>query len=256
VTLTIDHTAVPTSVFPAITLTELDAQAARQTRVDRKYLIRIADVSRVLAALPSGTRTLEIDGGRSFAYESTYFDTPDLRCYHDAARRRRHRFKVRTRLYTDSGLCRLEVKTRDGRRRTVKSRLDYEASDRDLLTPDGRRLVADATGTSHWADVLRPSSVTRYRRTTLVLPHEQTRVTVDVGLAVSLPGRSAVPIDRVVIVETKGGHGPTGADRALWTLGHRPARVSKYGTGLALLRPDLPSNKWHRTLTHMREEMT
>lgn len=245
-----------TSGFSPITLAELDAVAALQTRVDRKYLLRIADVPLLLRSLPVATRVLDINGCRSFGYMSTYFDSPDLRSYHDAARRRRHRFKVRTRLYTDSGLCLLEVKTRDGRRHTVKSRMPYAASDRDRLTADGRRLVSTATGTTRWANELHPSSVTRYERTTLLLPQEQTRVTIDVGLAVGLPGAETVPVPGVAIVETKGGRAPTGADRALWELGHRPVRVSKYATGLALLRPDLPSNKWHRTLRHLHEEMT
>lgn len=254
-TLTLDWTAVATTAFSPVTLDELDAEAALQTRVDRKYVIPIDDVSTVLAALPSASRVLEIDDRRSFGYESIYFDTPGLRCYLDAARRRRHRFKVRTRLYTDSGLCRLEVKTREGRRRTVKSRLDYAAPDRGRLTDEGRRLVSTATGTQRWADELRPTSVTRYRRTTLVLPNEKARVTVDVGLAVALPGSDSVAIAGAAIVETKGGQTPTTADRALWASGHRPTRISKYGTGLALLRPDLPHNKWHRTLHDINEEM-
>jgi len=40
----------------------------------------------------------------------------------------------------------------------------------------------------------------------------------------------------------------TFADRRLWQLGHRPSPISKYGTGLATLHRELPSNRWHRTL--------
>ena len=39
-----------------------------------------------------------------------------------------------------------------------------------------------------------------------------------------------------VIVETKAGPHPSGVDRLLWAAGHRPASLSKYGTGLAALR--------------------
>ena len=46
------------------------------------------------------------------------------------------------------------------------------------------------------------------------------------------------------IVETKAGRAGSGADRLLWSLRHRPCPVSKYGTGLAALRPDLPANRW------------
>ena len=82
------HAAVATTAFSPVTLAELDTEAALQTRVDRKDVIPIEEVSTVLAALPSASRVLEIDERRSFGYESIYFDTPDLRCYLDAARRR------------------------------------------------------------------------------------------------------------------------------------------------------------------------
>jgi len=91
-----------------------------------------------------------------------------------------------------------------------------------------------------------------YRRTTFLLPHEAARMTVDVDVSVSLPGGQPVRLDDVAVVETKGGHHPTAADRMLWALGYRPTRISKYGTGLALLQPELPSNTWHRTLPRVR----
>ena len=50
------------------------------------------------------------------------------------------------------------------------------------------------------------------------------------------------------IVETKCEHHAGEMDRALWALGVRPSRVSKYCTSLAALNPDLPSNRWARTL--------
>jgi hypothetical protein len=34
----------------------------------------------------------------------------------------------------------------------------------------------------------------------------------------------------------------------MWSRGHRPARISKYGVGMAALHPDLPRLKWHRAL--------
>ncbi|OUE09106.1 hypothetical protein CMsap09_09190 [Clavibacter michiganensis] len=52
----------------------------------------------------------------------------------------------------------------------------------------------------------------------------------------------------MAIVETKSGSRPSAVDRLLWSHGHRPSTISKYGTGLAALRDDLPSNKWNRVL--------
>ena len=33
-------------------------------------------------------------------------------------------------------------------------------------------------------------------------------------------------------------------------LGHRPTRVSKFGTGMATMHPELPSNKWNRVINN------
>ena len=38
------------------------------------------------------------------------------------------------------------------------------------------------------------------------------------------------------------------ADRLLWRGCIRPMRISKYATGLAALRPDLPDGPWRRAL--------
>ena len=54
----------------------------------------------------------------------------------------------------------------------------------------------------------------------------------------------------LAIVETKTPAAPSAADRWLWAAGHRPAVISKYATGMALLHPELPANKWHHILTH------
>jgi len=50
------------------------------------------------------------------------------------------------------------------------------------------------------------------------------------------------------VFETKSAGPPSFFDRLLWTHGIRPVRISKFCTGLAALHPELPSNKWRRTL--------
>ena len=57
----------------------------------------------------------------------------------------------------------------------------------------------------------------------------------------------------IAVVETKTCGAPCAADQLLWRDGHRPTVMSKYCTGLAALVPELPANKWHRTLQrHLR----
>ena len=242
--------------LPTVTLEEVLAQAAFQTRVDRKYLTDAARLSQVLGAVAGPLRVLAIEGQRTFGYRSTYFDTDGLDAFHDAGRGRRRRFKVRTRVYRNSGDTWLEVKTRGPRGTTVKTRLPYALADAGRLTDEGRAFVA-ATLAEHHVDGidvadLAPALHTGYDRATLLLGDDRpSRATIDTNLSWRLPGDpDPLRAPGLVIVETKGGSTPSALDRALWRSGMRPATISKYGAGLAVLDPELPHLKWHRSITH------
>ena len=199
------------SNFASVPLFELNASAELLERVDRKYPLRHCAAEMFLEQLPQGTRILEINGRQHFGYTSVYFDTPGRDAYLLAARGRAHRFKVRVRQYQDSGDTFLEVKTRQGRS-TVKQRIPHERRSLHQIAPSEYAFIRACLeeGGIHG---LQPSSLR-------------------------------------AIIETKAGTAPCEADRRLWHHGHRPQRISKYATGLALLHPELPSNRWHRTLKH------
>ncbi|QDB79264.1 polyphosphate polymerase domain-containing protein [Georgenia wutianyii] len=245
--LALDH-------LPAVTLPELEARAARLTRVDRKYLLTYEEAEAVTAGLPADVAALEIGGRRTFGYESVYLDTPAGDAFAATAHRRRRRFKVRTRTY-DSGACWLEVKTRGPRGTSVKVRRPRPAGAPDGLTGEERAFVAttlrDAGIDPAPVDRLEPVLLTRYRRATLYLPGDGARATVDTALEWRDPAGRSRDATGLAVVETKTGATPSAVDRLLWARGHRPARISKFATGLALLHPDLPSNRWHRTLRRL-----
>ena len=269
-------------------LAELNAAAGLLIRVDRKYLVPLTTAQGLVDALTGAARVLQIEGRRGFSYASTYFDTPDLDSYLLAAHKHRRRFKIRTRSYLDSGSCFLEVKTRGPRGATVKRSTPCPPLDAGRLTPPGRSFIASRLAddvapperAQRLAQALEPVLITRYERTTLHLPEESTRLTLDTRPAwIGLPprgapaagragsggghdgragnsggggGRHHVPVrtaGALAIVETKTPGAPSSADRWLWAAGHRPAAISKYATGMALLHPELPANKWHRVLT-------
>lgn len=234
--------------LPTIGLDELTATAALQTRVDRKYALDRADARTVLAGIPDGTRVLELGGRRALAYESTYFDTPDLASFRMAAHARRRRFKLRTRAYVESDVAFLELKTRGARSTTVKDRVPHDIRHLDELTDDGRSYAEPVLDDLRIdPDVLAPTLRTRYRRTTLLLPGGS-RATVDTDLAWEDACGGELTRPGLVIVETKSLGAASELDRLLWAHGHRPATLSKYGTGLAALRPALPATKWRRVL--------
>jgi hypothetical protein len=230
----------------AVSLTDLNQQAALLARHDRKYVLPDASIRRLLAALPHDMRVLDIDGRQRFRYETLYFDTPDLRSFRDAVRGRPVRWKVRTRSYLDADEAWFEVKLRDRRGRTTKRRRPRCFYTRAQLGTDDRTFV-DESGLTDLGE-LSPVLRTSYERVTLLEQSTASRLTIDLELRCSFLGGPSVGLAGAAIVETKTIGRASLADRALWAIGHRPVRFSKYGTGLAAVRPDLPSNRWHRTL--------
>lgn len=229
----------------AIGLDEVVAGSALMTRTDRKYVLEPADIAALLCELGPSVRVLEIDGRRSFGYESIYFDTPEFDSYLGAARRRPDRFKVRTRSYVDQDTCWVEVKTRTRRGQNEKVRRHHDPADADRLTPDALSFV-EATVDPSIAARLEPVLRTRYRRTTLVIGDQ--RITIDADLRCDDLAGQAFEIGDRFVVETKSPGGPGTVDHALWRLGRRPMKISKFALGVAMANPTLPRNKWHRVI--------
>jgi hypothetical protein len=244
-TVTAEH-GLPISELDSIGLSDLNSTAALQTRKDRKYLVPLQQLEQIIAQ--ADVSVLEINGLRTFQYESVYFDTEDRVSYLAAAHRRRRRFKVRTRSYVDSTTCLLEVKTRERRGLTIKQRVPHEFEVRRILTGEAREFIARFDDIAPVVDDLQPSLTTRYRRATLLETGSASRITVDTDLECLAPDGSSVTLPDIAVVETKTEGRPCGFDHLLWEGGRRPTKISKYGTGLAALTPGLPANKWNRVL--------
>lgn len=241
-----------------IGLEELNATAALQTRIDRKYLVPATTFARLFGSFDADMRVLDTGGLRIFRYDSVYFDTPALDSYFLAAHGRRRRYKIRTRSYLDSGVSFLEVKTEGSRSATVKERIPYSPADRSTITAEGAQYIAETLGGTGQAppSQLAPVLETLYGRITLFLPASNSRATIDLNVAWSLPGQAPLVMANQVVVETKSGSAPGQLDRHLWHHGIRPSRISKFATGMATLMPELPANRWHRTLRHNMPQPT
>ncbi|MFC7530927.1 polyphosphate polymerase domain-containing protein [Actinoplanes sp. GCM10030250] len=248
------------AALPPVELAEIEERAALQSRFDRKYMVPLGEAGWLLEALAPDARVLEIDGRRHFTYESLYLDTPDLVSYLRTAYRHRRRFKIRTRTYVDSGTCFLEVKVPGPRGSTVKYRAPHVPG--QLIAGAGHAFLDDVFARHGLTPAeragLTPTLRTAYLRFALLLPGSDSRVTVDTALCWTAGGRE-LRLPGVAIVETKTAAAASDADRRLWCRGHRPVAVSKYATGLAALRADLPAAPWRRVLrrhfTAAREDL-
>jgi hypothetical protein len=214
--------------LPAVDLATLEANAALAVRTDRKHLLGWGDVKRLLESLVPTHAALEIGGRRAFAYDTTYFDTEDLHCFRAHVQGRRRRYKCRTRLYADTGVCALEVKLRGAGDQTVKLRQPVAARDHGCLDANGRAFLGDCLGS---VPAMAPTLRGHHTRVTLVGDGE--RCTLDFDLRYVGGGALAAGL---VIVESKSERGRGSADRALLAMRSRPMPCSKYCLGIALQR--------------------
>lgn len=225
-----------------ISLAELNAQAELMTRVDRKYFVPRTLLSSLLSQVEDEFRVLQIGSERVFEYRTVYFDTPDFMFFRQHAQGRRHRFKVRTRTYSNSGDCRLEVKSKGYRGQTVKERITHENPHE--LDQESHDFITSITGED--SALLRPVLETVYHRVTLC--HDDQRVTCDLNLECRAgDAKHYGPNDVLVETKSSGARGPI--DRLLHSSGVRPHSVSKYCVSASLLYPELPSNAWRRTMS-------
>ncbi|MDO4908610.1 MAG: polyphosphate polymerase domain-containing protein [Corynebacterium sp.] len=228
-----------------ISLEELVAQAAMLTRVDRKYVMWERDCEGIVEKLDEKTRVLEIDGSRSQKYRSVYFDNPDGRSFYMAAHPRRRKFKVRIRQYMDTEAAFVEVKARGARGVTVKERVevDWDAAQHNSLGA-AEPWVREKIGLD---EPLIPTLWGSYERSTLLM-QDGGRATIDTHCDWENVAGTYLTVPGLVIVETKSGSSPSVVDKQLWAGGHRPQKISKFGTGMAALDPSLPHNRWNRVL--------
>ena len=122
--------------FAPISLAEM-GHAALLKRADTKFVMSTQQLCHVLAGLSAHYRILDIDGMRLHHYLTLYFDTADFALYRRHHNGALNRYKVRYRKYVDSDLCFLEVKLKDNKRQTVKSR---------MRTPDIATEFGNGTG--------------------------------------------------------------------------------------------------------------
>lgn len=240
--------------FRTISLANLNQHAALQTRADNKYFLAWPTFVAFADALRQNYVMLEIDGQRSFTYDTQYFDTDELTSYWSHVQGRRKRFKVRSRRYVDSGLCVFELKLKGGRGQTIKYKMSYNEAERDVVTPKAASFLQERIYDSYGQMFSQPLAATlrtHYQRITLTSLTSMERITCDFNLAFAVDNcwQGQMAPDHV-LVETKSERGRGEADQILWNMGVRPASGSKYCLGLSLVQPQLRSNPFQ----HVRKQ--
>lgn len=227
--------------FEAISLEETNRSASMLKRFDNKYVVNRSQFEEFLSLALDDFFILEIEGSRQFSYSSCYYDDEVYQCYLDHLQGKRHRFKVRTREYVDSGLMFFEVKLKGLRGQTDKHRIATDSFSPTSIQESELNLLTQVYEQSygHQYDYnLKPTLIVDYIRCTLVAKSGGERVTIDFSLAFTPFKKEKEKIqisENFIIIETKSADGKGLADNTIKNLGVRKAsKCSKYCLGVNL----------------------
>lgn len=229
--------------FDPISLTEMDA-VKLMNRVDTKFVFSKDHLAEILPILLKGYKILEIDGIRLNSYDSLYFDTPELKYYHDHHNGKPNRVKIRIRNYIESNLYFLEVKKKR-KGRTDKKRIPLSGFEENL-SEKSRHFIQGVLG--HLPS-LNPSLQVVFSRITLVSKIADERLTIDLDLTFNWQGEEKKYED-LVVAELKQGRANRESlfFQQMKKNGIRPNRMSKYCVGLLMMRSELKYNNFKKRL--------
>ena len=227
------------ATFGTVSLDQLD-QAQLHDRVERKVLLRVAEVPAVLEQLRADYFVMQHLGDYLQGYTTCYLDDDDLHDYRDHHNRKRNRKKIRYRTYDNSSMTFFEVKRKFGGR-TVKERQATEPIERTMRDDDAE-FLEERTDVA--AEELQPVMTVHYERLLLVKKDYTERVTIDVDLRFESPDRTMVA-PALAVCEIK----QPRVDRtspAVRLLGRRTQQFSKYCVGMAACEPTLKQNRFKK----------
>ncbi len=239
--------------FEGISLTGLD-EVNLSDRYDTKSIFSDKLLPAFLEQLLSFYRVLEMNGRRSFQYESLYYDTPELKSYTDHQRGKARRHKFRFRRYVDCGDSFFEIKARHGTGRNLKERIPANGSGFALTEAIKEKIKAQAGIDS---GSLIPSLKVTVSRITLLHKNRSEKVTFDTGIRFHLGGKTK-HLDNLVIAEVKQMRHDPDSDffMALRKLGIYPVSFSKYCIGIASLNEKVKANNFKQSLLRINKITT
>ncbi len=210
-------------------------------RTDRKYWFNKDLLPGLLESVKDDYYVLELDGKRSLPYVSTYYDTTENRMYYEHHRGKLNRFKIRKRRYESSGISFLEIKFKNNKGRTIKTRIPAEYDTKDFDETEHSFIAANSPfDTSELNCAIKNG----FDRITLVSKNMNERCTIDQKLSY-YKNRKSFKLKKLIIVEVKTeGNSHSVMIDQLNKLHIRPSGFSKYCIGRSIIEPELKSNRF------------
>ena len=235
-----------------ITLDEMK-DVKLMNRVDTKFLVTSDQLLSILNGIHDHYYAQEVEGKRLSAYDTVYYDTPDLRMYIIHHDRHLVRDKVRVRTYVDSHLTFCEVKHKTNKGRTKKKRIEVQLGVDILKDPQAMAFLTERQ--PYPVTSLRPNLETVFDRFTLVNYEKTERLTIDCNVSFNnFVSNTSASMDSLVIMELKqDGRAHSLLKEVLFDLRIKPYKISKYCIGTAMTRPEVKQNRFKKKIRRINK---
>lgn len=234
-----------------ISLEEM-ADVKLMNRIDTKFLTTLPKLHRLLELSSGDFLVQEVNGMRIAPYYTKYFDTPDVKMYHDHQRGKKNRQKIRIREYVDSGVQPfLEIKDKNNKGRTKKKRVKMDVGNSIDLYSEFLSLH-----TLYPISDLEPKLENHFNRITLVNKEKSERITIDTSVEFhNFVTQRDLALPELVIIEWKRDKSSSKSrlKYLLRELRIQESGFSKYAVGMALTDRELHQNKMKPRLNFIKK---
>ena len=244
---TIEHTL--NQHFETITLKEMD-NVKLMDRTDTKYTLHISQLEAILMEVKKYYKSLSVENKKISKYKTLYYDTNNLSLYNQHQSGRLNRYKIRHRTYVESNLGFLEVKFKNNKGRTIKTRI--KKLDVPQVWDEGSKSFLD-TSLPFESEQLIPVVWVNYNRITLVSKQSQERVTIDLGMKFIKDSKEA-DLSALVIIEVKQDSKQASVICDILKKHHiREGSLSKYCMAIAYTNDDVKKNAFKMKLNQINK---
>jgi len=224
-------------------------------RVDTKYLMPARLLLDLLMKLDGDFRVQEVNGKRLASYKTMYYDTGEIEMYVMHHDRRINRIKVRTRTYLDSGISFLEIKKKDNKGRTKKTRIAIPNNNFNNFSENLEAVEFLERKSGYLMSDIKPHVSSTFSRITLVNNNKTERITIDTDLKFTNHRTNITAgVPELVIIELKqDGRIHSTLRDVLAEFRVFPGGVSKYCLGTALTNKEAKINRFKQKLRYIEK---
>jgi hypothetical protein len=219
-------------------------------RTDTKFIFNIDNLPAVLNEAKNYYKILNVEGNRISRYKTLYFDTENFDLYNKHHSGKLNRYKIRHRTYVESNLGFLEVKFKNNKGRTLKTRIK-EIGVPDFNNGKAFDFLKRMLPFDHLS--LLPKIWINYSRITLVNKISAERLTLDLNLEFEREGKKQI-LDKLVIAEVKQDSKVASPFISIMRAKHiRQGSISKYCFGVASTFSEVKKNNFKQKLLNVNK---